>query len=71
MIEKRAKERGTSVEEAIESFLEEDRPHLSLKRRGRPEEVAFVMACLVSERASFVNGSNWRVDGGAVQAINI
>ncbi|CTQ31452.1 SDR family NAD(P)-dependent oxidoreductase [Jannaschia rubra] len=71
MMEKRAKERGTSVDEAVESFLEEERPHLSLKRRGRPEEVAFVIACLASERASFVNGSNWRVDGGSVQAINI
>ena len=71
MMEKRAKERGESFEEAIESFLEEERPHLALKRRGRPEEAAFVMACLVSERASFVNGANWRVDGGAVQSINV
>ena len=71
MMEKRAGERGTTVEEAIESFLEEDRPHLVLKRRGRPEEAAFVIACLCSERASFVNGSNWRVDGGAVQSINV
>ena len=71
MMEKRAEERGTSMEEAVESFLDEERPHLTLKRRGQPEEVAFVIACLCSERASFVNGSNWRVDGGAVQAINI
>ena len=71
MMEKRAQERGTSVEEAIESFLAEERPHLALKRRGRPEEAAFVIACLCSERASFVNGSNWRVDGGAVQAIDV
>ena len=71
MMEKRAEKRGTDMEEAIESFLAEDRPHLALKRRGRPEEVAFAIACLCSERASFVNGSNWRVDGGAVQAINI
>ena len=71
MMEKRAKERGTSVEEAVESFLAEERPHLVLERRGRPEEVAFVIACLCSERASFVVGSNWRVDGGAVQTINV
>lgn len=71
MMEKRAAERGTGVAEAVESFLKEERPHLALGRRGRPEEAAFVIACLCSERASFVNGSNWRVDGGAVQAINV
>ena len=71
MMEKRAEERGESFEEAIESFLEEERPHLVLKRRGKPEETAYVIACLCSERASFVNGANWRVDGGAVQSINI
>ena len=71
MMEKRAEERGTSVEEAVQSFLKEERPHLALERRGRPEEVAFIAACLLSERASFVNGSNYRIDGGAVQSINV
>ena len=71
MMEKRAEEKGVSFDEAIESFLEEERPHLTLKRRGRPEEVGFVIACLCSGRASFVTGSNWRVDGGAVQSMNI
>lgn len=71
MMEKRAEELGVSFDEAIESFLKEERPHLTLERRGRPEEAAFVTACLCSGRASFVNGSNWRVDGGAVQAMNI
>jgi NAD(P)-dependent dehydrogenase (short-subunit alcohol dehydrogenase family) len=71
MMEMRADQMGVSFEEAIDSFLEEERPHLALKRRGKPEETAFVIACLCSERASFVNGANWRVDGGAVQAINV
>jgi NAD(P)-dependent dehydrogenase (short-subunit alcohol dehydrogenase family) len=71
MMKMRAEQMGVSFEEAIDSFLKEDRPHLVLNRRGRPEETAFVIACLCSERASFVNGANWRVDGGAVQAINI
>ena len=71
MMEKRAEEKGIGFEEAVETFLDEERPHLVLKRRGRPEEVAFVIACLCSERASFVNGSNWRVDGGSVQTINV
>jgi NAD(P)-dependent dehydrogenase (short-subunit alcohol dehydrogenase family) len=71
MMDQAAEQEGITREEMIEKFLAEDRPHLVLERRGRPEEVAFVIACLCSERASFVNGSNWRVDGGAVQAINV
>lgn len=71
MMKKRAEQRGTDMDEAIESFLKEERPHLALKRRGRPEEVGFITACLLSERASFVNGANYRIDGGSVQAMNI
>ncbi|WP_185803179.1 SDR family NAD(P)-dependent oxidoreductase [Pontivivens nitratireducens] len=69
MMEKRAEDLGVSVDEAIESFLEEERPHLNLKRRGRTEEVAPVIALLCSARASFVTGANWRVDGGSVGSI--
>jgi NAD(P)-dependent dehydrogenase (short-subunit alcohol dehydrogenase family) len=71
MMEKRADERGVSFDEAVESFLEEERPHLVLDRRGKPEEVAAVIAFLCSERASFVVGSNYRVDGGSVLAIDL
>lgn len=69
MMDKRAEKRGTSFEEAVESFLEEERPYMELGRRGEPEEVAAVVAFLCSERASFVNGSNWRVDSGSVAHI--
>ena len=71
MMEKRAKKKNMSVEEAVETFLDEERPHLVLKRRGRPEEVAGVIALLCSERASFIVGANYRVDGGSVQTINV
>ena len=69
MMDKRAKERGTDRNEAIKSFLDEERPGIELKRRGRPEEVASVVAFLCSDRASFVNGSNYRIDAGSVQTI--
>jgi NAD(P)-dependent dehydrogenase (short-subunit alcohol dehydrogenase family) len=69
MMEKRAKQRGESFDEAIRSFLKEERPGISLQRRGEVGEVASVIAFLCSERASFVNGANWRVDGGSVQAM--
>lgn len=71
MMDQRAEERGSSRAEAVETFLEEERPFLALRRRGRPEEVAPVIALLCSERASFVVGSNWRVDGGSVASIDI
>lgn len=69
MMKKRAEDLGVTFEEAIESFLDEERPGIVQKRRGKPQEVAAAIALLVSERASFINGSNLRVDGGSVQAL--
>jgi len=68
MMDDLAKERGTDRDEAIEWFLKNKRPNLAVGRRGKPEEVASVIAFLVSEHASFVNGVNYRVDGGAVES---
>ncbi len=70
MMEMRAESMGVSKDEAIESFLEEERPFLTLKRRGQTHEVAAVIALLCSDRATFTNGSAYRVDGGAVAAMN-
>jgi len=69
MMEKRAEERGVSFEEAVQSFLKEERPGIVQQRRGKPHEVAAAIALLVSARASFINGSNLRVDGGSVQSV--
>lgn len=37
---------------------------IPLGRMGQPEEVAALIAFLASDKASFVTGSLWSIDGG-------
>ena len=69
MMRKRASQKDTSVDGAIDSFLTEERPDMVLKRRGHAEEVAATIVFLCSERASFINGANVRVDSGSVKTV--
>ncbi|QXV63694.1 SDR family oxidoreductase [Mucilaginibacter sp. 21P] len=68
MMDELAEKRGTDREEAVKWFLANKRPHIAVGRRGKPEEVAAVIAFLSSDLCSYVNGSNYRVDGGAVES---
>lgn len=70
MMRKRADEQGSSFDGAIESFLAEERPGMTLKRRGKAEEVAAAIVFLCSEQASFINGAGLRVDSGSVATIS-
>jgi NAD(P)-dependent dehydrogenase (short-subunit alcohol dehydrogenase family) len=66
---KRADEKDTSFDDAIKSLLDEEWPFMEMKRRGHADEVASVITFPCSERASVVNGSNYRVDSGSVATI--
>ena len=69
MMEKRAKEKDMSFDQAIDTFLQNKRPHLVLNRRGKANEVAAVIAFLCSQQSSFVVGADYRVDGGSVATV--
>jgi NAD(P)-dependent dehydrogenase (short-subunit alcohol dehydrogenase family) len=68
-LEDAAEEQGITKDEAVQRFLDEHRPHIEVGRPGTIDEVGRVVAFLASEHASFVNGSDYRIDGGAVAAV--
>ena len=62
-----AQELGITLEAYREEFVQESR--VALGRPGQPEEVASTVIYLASEAASFITGSNMRVDGGTIASI--
>jgi 3-oxoacyl-[acyl-carrier protein] reductase len=60
-----AKRSGKSREEVL-ADVGQGRP---LGRLAKPEEIAAVIAFLCSDRANFVTGAAWSVDGGTVPII--
>ena len=69
MLGKLAQERGLSPEQMTAQFLATNRPHIELKRPGESEEVASAVVFLASVQASFITGTNLRVDGGSVASV--
>jgi len=64
-----AKERGISREEMEREFFQSARPTSLLQRFETPQEIADVVAFVVSARAAAVNGASVRAEGGVVRAI--
>lgn len=69
MLASQAKARGIEIGQAEKVFLRENRPNIVLDRAGRPDETAGVVVFLASDQASFITGSNYRVDGGSVASL--
>jgi len=65
MIGKSAAAKGISVEQAKQKML----THAGAARYGEPEEIAELMAFLVSPGARWMTGASLRMDGGEVKAI--
>src|SRR6476619_6791264 len=64
-MEKWAPAHGMTVEEATKKFPEE----AGISRYGKPEEIAELMAFLVSPAAKWLTGASIRMDGGEVKGI--
>ena len=60
-----APEHGMSVEEAIKQFPEK----AGIARYGTPEELADLMAYMVSPAAKWMTGTSVRMDGGEIKGI--
>jgi NAD(P)-dependent dehydrogenase (short-subunit alcohol dehydrogenase family) len=64
-----AEKQNISYDEALQQFLKENRPHVEVRRPGTVDEVASAVVYLASNKASFINGMNLRVDGGSVASL--
>jgi 3-oxoacyl-[acyl-carrier protein] reductase len=60
-----APEHGMSVEEAMKQFPEK----AGIARYGEPEEIAGLMAYLVSKEARWLTGASVRMDGGEIKGL--
>jgi NAD(P)-dependent dehydrogenase (short-subunit alcohol dehydrogenase family) len=67
-VEQLAKQAGKSFKEFEEEFFQKMRPTSLIKRFAAPEEVASLVAYIVSPLASATTGAALRVDGGVVRS---
>jgi 3-oxoacyl-[acyl-carrier protein] reductase len=68
--EELSESRAADRKMTIEQYLEESARAIPAGRLGRPEEIGNVVAFLASDQASYINGVNLLVDGGAAKGIH-
>jgi NAD(P)-dependent dehydrogenase (short-subunit alcohol dehydrogenase family) len=59
--------RGGMSDEAYEKFLDHAKNTHPIGRPGRPEEVAELICYLASEKAAWITGATYEIDGGRAQ----
>ena len=70
LILKMAEKNQTSFDDTVANLLKhQSRSKHSMPRPAKPEEVAALVVFLASDLASYINGSNFRVDGGSIATL--
>jgi NAD(P)-dependent dehydrogenase (short-subunit alcohol dehydrogenase family) len=67
-IQKIAEDAGTDMETARQSLID-SLGGIPMNRPGRPEEVAELVAFLVSDRAAYITGTEYVIDGGTIPTV--
>jgi NAD(P)-dependent dehydrogenase (short-subunit alcohol dehydrogenase family) len=68
LIERLARNAGTDFDTARQGLMD-SLGGIPMNRTGRPEEVAELVAFLVSDRATYINGTEFVIDGGTIPTV--